>query len=597
MSFVFYTLGPLVVLGIVLLAGIVAVAVIVGRPRGELEEGGPPGQAREALKRLYLSGAAFVSLMVAASGATLVGRYVLDALFGPVRLVPDEGALALGLVLGAIWTPSWLWHWGRLRALARETPATALSLPYQLHLHLTLTVALAFVALGVVDGLRQAFGAQDFRSYPLAGLAVWGLLWAYHCREATAGPPALRQGIAHGLYLHGAAAAGLAMLSVGLGTVLALALREAYDSLFQTRTVLAGEAGLWEVVRGPLAVALGGAILWPWHWAHSGERQRGQPLRQFYLYAFALLGGAAVAIAAAATALYGTLAWALGATAEAAGPHFRSLPGAVSALLVGVALWAYHWLVAQREQEEAAARRTYDYLLTAQGLGALVAAILLLVATLVALATEDARGTVASRPGWWRDDLALLLTLALVGVPVWWYHWWRRQRAAASAQERASLARRLFLYGSLALAVFAALGGLSHLLYLLVNTLLEADLSARVAHDGRWSLGVLAAAACWGPYHWLALLEDRRRAPEEGELPPAKLVTVLVGEDGGAFVEALEALLGQRVRVLRRADPGVGAPSVSPEGLQSLAGLIAAASGRHVLVVADAQGVQVYSYR
>jgi len=48
--------------------------------------------------------------------------------------------------------------------------------------------------------------------------------------------------------------------------------------------------------------------------------------------------------------------------------------------------------------------------------------------------------------------------------------------------------------------------------------------------------------------------------------------------------------------VLRRLDPDVGPPQLSPDDVRVLERRIAEAAGSRVLLVADATGVQVYSY-
>jgi hypothetical protein len=62
-------------------------------------------------------------------------------------------------------------------------------------------------------------------------------------------------------------------------------------------------------------------------------------------------------------------------------------------------------------------------------------------------------------------------------------------------------------------------------------------------------------------------------------------------------VGQLETALRGKVRVLHRADPDVGLPELSAEELQCLERSIAEAAGSRVLLVADATGIQVYSYR
>jgi len=123
-------------------------------------------------------------------------------------------------------------------------------------------------------------------------------------------------------------------------------------------------------------------------------------------------------------------------------------------------------------------------------------------------------------------------------------------------------------------------------------------MSRLLLRDAKWSMGTLVAAAFFAPYYGFVLQEDRQAAPPAEPVPAArKAVTLLIAEDGRALVEQLEVALGAKVRVLYRADPGVGLPELSPEDVARLDERVAQAHGGRVLLVADAKGVEVYSYR
>jgi hypothetical protein len=595
---ILYSLIPLGLLAALVAA--VVLAVTAWRRRPELDEG-IVGQQREALaKRLYFYAAAFASLTAAAVGLSLVLAYVLDTLFGPVLVGDRRGTLALGLVLLLVWGPSWLWHWGRAQAFLGDDPTEASSLLRQGYLLLALVAAVGVTGFGMADGLRQAFGAQDFRGLSLGLLASWGGVWAYHLWLARWAPAARPAEAGHGFYLHLVSLGGLAVAGVGAGLLLSLVLQQAYDELFGPLGVALRRPGLWQRSRDYLALLLTGALLLASHWPYARVAFRGWWLRHLYLYLFALLGGAVTCLVGGVLALDGALAWALDAVETSAREHFRYLTGVIPTLLLGGGVWAYHWLEVREEQSGlqalAAARRTYGYLMAMLGLGALAAALIVLAALAVNAGVEAADRR-ALDPTWWRGQLALGLALGLVGAPAWGLHWWQRQARAAEAEEQAAVARRLYVRGMAVASLLAALGGLSHFLYLLLDALLEARATGEVFRQSQWSLGVAAAALAFGPYHWLVMREDGRRAVAAPPAPrPAKAVTVLVPQDGDAFVQGLEEHLGARVRVLRRADPGVGLPLATPEALAEAAARVAQAAGERVLVVADAEGVRVYSY-
>jgi hypothetical protein len=222
-----------------------------------------------------------------------------------------------------------------------------------------------------------------------------------------------------------------------------------------------------------------------------------------------------------------------------------------------------------------------------------------LIPTVIAIIITSAQEVLIG-PDWWRDRIVLVVTLGLLGAPVWGYHWWAAQRSVATygAEERNSLPRRILIYGVLAIGALAALGSVSHLLFTFLNAGLENRLSLTLLREAKWSIGTLSAALVIAPYYWFVLLEDREVAEPVLERRRArKSITLLIAGDGRALVGQMEAALDTKIRVLQRIDEGAGLPLVTPETMASLERRISEAPGERVLLVADAQGVAVYPYR
>ena len=591
---------------IVIIAGIVA-AVVAWRRREGLEGETEADRGIGTVKRLYFYVATFVYMMVAAVGVVLVLDYILDGAFGPAFVSRDTGQIALGVVLALIWTPVWAWHRLRIVRFAEEEPAEQRSVLRKVYVYLTLGVSGALVALASVEVLRWIFDVESFNGYPLAALAVWGGLWAFHwLAEGVEGQPTDETKTVRRLYLYAISAYSVSMLAVGLSFALYFIFREAYEGLTDVPVLFQREDALWDdAMRSAVAVALVGAGLWAYHWLYAARDDARSGLRQFYLYAFAILGGVVTVLSASGVIVFGVLQWLIGTPEEAmASVHFRFLPGALSPLIVGLGLWLYHWAVVQQERAAAGelpvARRTFGYIMVALGLGALAAGIIVLVPTAIGIAVTSARDVVVGTD-WWRDRIVTVLTLGLLGGPVWGYYWFAMQRrlAAGGVDERSSLPRRMLVYGVLGIGALAMLGSISHLLFLFLDALLEGTLSLTLLRDVKWSIGILVTAGLFAPYYWLILQEDRQAAGEPAAQAPAprKAVTVLIAEGGGAFLSQIEAATGRNVRVLRRADPDVGVPELSADDLQGLQRRVAEAAGIQVLLVADRAGVQVYSYR
>ncbi len=156
------------------------------------------------------------------------------------------------------------------------------------------------------------------------------------------------------------------------------------------------------------------------------------------------------------------------------------------------------------------------------------------------------------------------------------------------------------MFGVLGAGMLALLGSLSFLLFVSFRERLDGDI-ADVIGDARGAIAVIVPALVFLPYHWMVNREDRRLAPggamRQLEARRRKSVTVLVGEEGAAFLEELEAALGYRVSPLHWADPEAGQPEISLEDLQALAQRISDAEGANVLLVPEAGGLRVLSYR
>jgi len=595
-------LVPLAIIG-----GIVAAVVAWRRREGDLEPETEADRGIGTVRRLYFYVGTFAYMMVASTGAVLVTCFVLDELFAPSVPSRHASQLALGVVLAAIWAPIWAWHRLRVQRFAEEEPTERRSILRKLYVYVTLGVTAALVAHASVELLRWVLGAKSFSGYPVTALVIWGGLWVFHwMAESAEGQPTDETRTVRRVYLYATSTYSLTMLAVGLALAIYLVLREAYEGLFSVPMLLQEEEPLWgDLMNNSLSVALVGAGLWAWHWLYTARFDAESALRQFYSYAFAIFGGVITILVATGVIVYGALVWLIGVPEEAsAAAHFRFLAGALSPLIIGMGLWLYHWQVVQREHAAAeqlpAARRIYAYIMAALGLGALAVALIVLVPTVIGIGITSAREVLVDND-WWRNRIALVITLALVGGPVWGYYWFSMERrvTASGPDERASLPRRVLLYGVLGVGTLAILGNISYLLFIFLDALLEGTLSLTLLREAKWAIGNVVAAGLIVPYYALILREDRRALPQAAAQGPGprKPVTVLVAEGSEDLINQLEATFKRKARVLQRADSGVGVPELSASDLEDLEQRISQAAGSRVLLVVDATGIQVYSYR
>ena len=585
------------------IGGSFGVVSLIRRNRG-LEETEP---GIGVVRRLYFYGVSAVALMMAANGIVLVCEFILDSLFGPEVLTRSFVGLATGLSLTVAGLPLWAFYWWIIGRQVRDLPVEARSVLRKVYVYSVLGASLVLVMGGAVGILEWAFGTDRLTGWSWSAIAVFGAVWIYHWRTETAEGQRTPETLAvRRFYLYLASAVTLVLAAASTAQIIHGILFEAYENMTAAVVLRRLELGLgahW--LRESLPIVLVAAPVWAAHWLYFARGDIGSVLRQLYVNVLAVFGGIVTILTALGFLIHGTLVWLFGVPDEAfASSHFRFVPGALASIIVGSAVLVHHWLVSAgdvrtRDVQAAVVRRSYAYALAGIGLIVLASAVVTLVVTAVGLV--ESGGDVIAGSDAWRNALALGFTMAALGAPLWggYWTWVQRGVAAGGPAERSALPRRILISAALGAGMLALLGGFSHLTFVLFREILDGDLAV-VLGDAKGSIGVIAAAAVFLPYHWLVYRDDRRvlqREGGEGEKTPRKAVTVLISESGMAFVGEIEEVLGYRVSPLRWADPEAGALRVSGLELRELAQRIGDAPGRNVLLIPDESGVRVLSYR
>ena len=599
-------IGIVFLLILLALVGAIAYGIVGLARRGRDFADIDPGIG--TVRRLYFYLLSFVALMMAVVGVVLVAQDVLEALFGGAVLARSDTRLALGLASALVGVPLWAVHWRLVGKYVRELPVEARSIVRKLYIYLVLGVAAAVAIGAAVDVLQWLLRSDSYSGYPLPALIAWSGVWLFHWRlESREGQSTPETRAVRRLYLYLMAAGALSAAAVGLGQLIhTVLLREAYDALTSLQLLSPAESGLFgEQARHALALILATGPVWVAHWVYFARDDHDSTLRQLYLYAFAIFGGTSTVLTALGIIIYGVLVWTFGAAGgKSAEAHFRFLPAALASLAVGGGVLGYHSWAARREAsspERQGARTSYPYALAALGLFVLAGGIVTLVLVTVGLLTEAGRPTLAGE-GLWRKPVALIITLGVLGAPIWGYFWTSTQRRvnAGDLEERAGLPRRVFIFVVLAAGMLALLGSVSHLVFVFLRELLEGDLS-NVLRDAKASIAIIVPAAIFLPYYWMVYRADRRTAaeaaPPEARPRPRRPVTVLANEGGGAYLRRLEAALCYSVSALQWADPDASLPELSEAQLQELVRQIGDAAGPNVLLVPDSAAVRVLSYR
>jgi hypothetical protein len=491
---------------------------------------------------------------------------------------PPVATTAFQIALVLVGLPIWLVHWLWAERLARADADERASALRRLYLYGNLAGLLLPLALNVWDMLlallRLGLGLpqQSLDRGPgqallrgLAALLVLGGLYAYHALiargDVRAAPPAGAGALVRRIYLLGVAAVGVAALSGGATDLLRWL-------LLQIGAAATDRGGL----AGPVAAVLVGLPLWLGHWlraerlfAGADGDERASALRKFYLYAL-IVAGALSAVVSATTLLAGVLRAALGLRPEG------NIRDVLPTILIAGVVWGFHARVLRADvaaigeaPRQAGVRRLAWYLVAAIGLAASLIGLGGLLSVLI-------RALGGSAPlADLREPLAWFSATLVAGLPPWIIFWRRAQIAAAvagpaGADERASLVRRIYLFGFVFIATLTTLGGMIYILYRLISIALgerfAGDLVTDLAQAIAYSLiaaGVLLA-------HGATLRGDGRARQAAGVARQAALrVLVLANDELGA------ALLAG----LRGALPGLGL--VALDGSADLAGQLAQA--------------------
>jgi len=277
--------------------------------------------------------------------------------------------------------------------------------------------------------------------------------------------------IARRLYIYFIAAVSLAMLAVGLMSLLRIGLEQIAIALGWSEVILEPGEAIRRQISLWAAVSIVALPVWLLHWwlaeraalrpDADGEAERGSTVRALYLSA--VLAGSFLAAFFAGTTLVQRL---LGEALGVPGPT-GSLAGPLDLVVVSASIWVYHAGVrrgdaAAVEMRGAAAWAPRLYRYAAAFIGALQ--LLFELGTLFRLIIEVLlpRETIVPSDDWWRGPLAGGVASVVVGLLAWAGHWGvslelLRQPGWRGLSERASVLRRAYLYVMILVGVVATL--------------------------------------------------------------------------------------------------------------------------------------------
>lgn len=522
----------------------------------------------QTVRRLVTYLLLFVMVVIAAIGLSGLLERLLDA--GNTIAGGDTGSLAqslaFSLIAGPLAAVLWWLVW-RGSSIARDRASVA----WPLYLVLVSTVSLLTFMIGLFSWCA-ALVVGRWQPSELAVGIVWGLVWVWHrwmWRNATKGPTRL-VGVAP-------AVASLIGLTIGIGgavSALGTLLSAALDSL---GSVTFGSPWWQQALQG-LVWAVGGGLVWWWHWVHDGVRAQVTGFSRVLLVVITGFGALGLTLYGIATTLYVVL--------RVLFDRSESLPGiigplgqAIAAALIGALVLVYHrGVVASSPAEVRQATR-----LTTSGLALVVAASGIGVVVNSILA---ALGTPLADSGG-RPLLLGGMSALVVGGPLWWASWKPR---TAGAPRPSTPGRRVYLVVVFGMSAVVALVTLLVIGYQLFAFALDNASGGSLLERTRQAIGLLAATVLVAAYHFALWRRDRvNAAPTQPRT--IEQVILVTGSGHEELASAITEATGARVTVLRRSGVVGDAPSTEQvraalEGIAADRVLLVAGPGGRVEAIA-----------
>ena len=429
-----------------------------------------------AIRRIYFYFVALITLIAGliALNGLLHGLTVAWSGVGEAVNVGNDAfvrtLLARNGGLLVVTAPLFLLHWGYIqRSLVDDEERRAGMRKFYLYAASTAALVITLVNLHILTStaLEALFAPVQAAAAPLLWLQQIGMVAAgvgllgYHNHVLqTDGDYGHESGSAlfwRRLFLALAGLAGVVMLTLGAAGVVRVLLDFGLERLAPS----VGVTWAIPLARG-LATVLTGALLT--HWAGRqwqtvialNPDDATSAWRRLYLYGAVVIGAVATLTPAALILREGLLLL-FGEEGGSLSLLLNKLISPLAYMPGGMVVWLVYRRTLAREQArfgDSAASitvgRIYNYVVAATAL------ILLWIGSIEILQalidTGFSRGAVVGARPVWVQPLATGLSLLAVGAPVWIFHWRAAQTVArrddaAGADERTSLARRIFLFG------------------------------------------------------------------------------------------------------------------------------------------------------
>ena len=589
---------------------IVMVIIVLSNRSKETFHSGSRAEGISVTRHVWLYLITLISLGIFAAGVGQLLTLLFDITIKSSSATQVMGAnfnnqkLSLGLAMTVIGGPLWFFFWRAIQRRVKGNQEEIGSVVRKLFLNFILLETAIMGLTAASNFLKWLLAGVPLAQFSTSGLAiviVAGIVWCYHWRVSEGeGYPSSGIKTFRRWYVYVLSGFGLVWLAIGLVQLINTAVT---NLPVWGDTLVRGQ--FWNnTAQMSIAQILLGGIAWYFHWFRMAKDDFDSALRQVYFYLLTISGGAITALVASTILLYRLFIWVFGGTSSPVSyristtPHFQYFGWAVPTILVGLAIWGYHSRLVQEEagkvqEKRQSAQRVYFYLMSFLGLGTLAAGLSILLGILI-----DTGTTLTATSGWWRNQLALSLSLLLIGTPLWLYYWngiLKRVKSGGIAECRA-LSRRIFLYVIIGASIITLAADLVNIVYQLLRDMLQGNFGANFLHGSKWSLQTLIVAAVLLWYYWQILRTDQRRGAES--LVIRRNVTLLTGDRTGELASRLEGKLGIKIHTLYQVgQTGEQLPALPDEEIERLVNEIQSSPSNKVIVMVIGGKVTVLPYQ
>jgi hypothetical protein len=539
------------------------------------------GSAQLILRRLILYVLLFALVVIAAVGLSglLERLFSTGAVLASTDVAGVARSLAFTLIGGPLAALLWWVVWKRL-----DDGAERSSVGWGLYLSAVYAVSLIASVTALLGMAASFIGRAEPQWYsPLSNGLVWAGIFVWHrwmWRHPVKHPDHLEDvpaviGSVFGLVV-GAVAAITA-----LGGLLDVAIR-GYSSLTP------GGDAWWQSVLRALVWAIGGSIVWRWHWLRGGARKLDTALVDVALIGVGIFAAGITALGGAGVVVFVLLRTAFD-RGELMNELLAPLGPAISAAAVGALVWRCHRV--SGAHRSVATRRASRLVTSGVALAAAASGVGVVINASLAMAVSPLAGSGT------RTLLLGGISSLVVGGPVWWRAW-RPTRQPRTA-DNIPPGRRVYLVAFFGISAVVALIALLVIGYRLFEFLLGEVTGGSLLDRIRAPLGLLVAAGFVAAYHFALWRREHvlLAAASPASVRTIDHVTLVTAADPAPLSKAITSATGAQVTVWKRADAGgttlpAGVVLASEPELvgRVVAALAGVAAERVLLVIGPADG-------